>query len=93
MALYQRGRIWYADYYVQGKRVQISTGTANERKAQKFLALRLAEADRGEYVKPRKVPLSESASSTSPSPRSTNDLGSGINRSWSTSTSSLAAPC
>lgn len=59
MALYQRGRIWYADYYVQGKRVQISTGTANERKAQKFFALRLAEADRGEYVKPRKVPLSE----------------------------------
>lgn len=25
MALYQRGRIWYADFYVQGKRVQEST--------------------------------------------------------------------
>jgi hypothetical protein len=30
MALYQRGRIWYADLYVQGKRVQESTGTACE---------------------------------------------------------------
>src|SRR5262245_21391754 len=59
MALYRRGRIWYADFYVQGKRVQESTGTASERKAQKFYALRLAEVERGVYVKPRKVTPSE----------------------------------
>src|ERR1043166_6176543 len=59
MALYRRGRIWYADFYVQGKRVQESTGTTNQREAQKFYALRLADVERGAYVKPRKVTLSE----------------------------------
>ena len=52
MALYQRGRIWYADFYVHGKRVQESTGTANRREAEKFYALRISEVERGEYAKP-----------------------------------------
>ena len=43
MALYQRGRIWYADYYANGERFQESTGKANKREAEKFLALRLSE--------------------------------------------------
>lgn len=34
MALYRRGRVWYADFYVHGKRVQESTGTANRREAE-----------------------------------------------------------
>jgi hypothetical protein len=37
MALYQRGRIWYADYYANGERIQESTGTANKREAEKIL--------------------------------------------------------
>jgi integrase len=31
MALYQRGRTWYADYYADRTRVQESTGTSNRR--------------------------------------------------------------
>jgi hypothetical protein len=59
MALYQRGRTWYADFYVQGKRVQESTGTANRREAEKFYALRLAEIEGGEYAKPVNITISE----------------------------------
>jgi hypothetical protein len=50
MALYRRGRIWYADFYAQGQRVQETTGTANRREAEKFVALRLSEVARGEYA-------------------------------------------
>src|SRR5438132_11307664 len=59
MALYQRGRIWYADFYADGKRVQESTGTANRRKAETFIALRMSEVHRGVYVKPVHVSLPE----------------------------------
>ena len=59
MALYQRGRIWYADVYVHGKRVQESTGTANRREAEKFYALRVSEIERGEYAKPLKITIAE----------------------------------
>jgi len=53
MALYRRkdAGIWYADFYVDGQRVQESTGTANKREAEKFLALRSSEVQRGVYVK------------------------------------------
>src|SRR5262249_33793835 len=59
MALYRRGRIWYADFYVQGKRVQVSAGTGNRRQAEKFYALRLTEVEQGIYVKPAKVTLNQ----------------------------------
>ena len=59
MALYRRGRIWYADFYVRGNRVQESTGTASRRKAEKFYALRISEVERGEYAKPVKTSVSE----------------------------------
>ena len=61
MALYRRKEagIWYADFYVDGQRVQESTGTANKREAEKFLALRSSEVQRGVYVKPIHVPLPE----------------------------------
>jgi len=61
MAIYQRREagVWYADYYADGKRVQESTGTANRREAEKFLSLRISEVQRGVYVKPVRVPLSE----------------------------------
>jgi integrase len=61
MALYRRKEagIWYADFFADGKRVQESTGTRNKREAEKFLALRVSEAQRGVYVKPVHVPLPE----------------------------------
>ena len=59
MALYLRDRIWYADFYDQGKRVQVRTGTSNRRKAEEFLALRISEIVRGVYAKPVKMTLSE----------------------------------
>lgn len=59
MALYRRGRKWYADFYDGKARVQVSTGTANRREAEKFLALRLSEIERGEFVKPAKITLAE----------------------------------
>ena len=45
MALYRRGRLWYADYYADGVRVQESTGTANKREAEKILVVKKAEAE------------------------------------------------
>ena len=59
MALYLRGRIWYADYYANGERVQESTGTANRREAEKHLALRISEVQRGVFVKPVNTTLPE----------------------------------
>ena len=59
MALYQRGRVWYADYYAGSARVQESTGTANKREAEKILALRLSEVQRGVFVKPINITLPE----------------------------------
>src|ERR1039457_7142746 len=49
----------FKDFYADGKRVQESTGTANRSEAEKFVALRLSEAQRGVYVKPVHVPLPE----------------------------------
>src|SRR5712671_2465199 len=59
MALYRRGRVWYADYHADGVRVQESTGTANKREAEKILALRISEVQRGVFVKPVNITLPE----------------------------------
>jgi integrase len=59
MALYQRGRVWYADYYADGQRIQESTGTANKREAEKILALRISEVQRGVFVKPVNITLAD----------------------------------
>lgn len=59
MALYRRGRIWYADYYADGVRIQESTGMANRREAEKFWALRLSAVQRGVFVKPINITLKE----------------------------------
>ena len=82
MALYQRGRVWYADFYANGKRVQESTGTTNRREAEKFLALRTAEIERGEYARPVKSRFPSLVSGISSMRRPTSDHGSGMNRSW-----------
>ncbi len=60
MALYRRGQAWFADYYdADGRRTREATGTANKREAEKFLALRISEVQRGVYVKRVPVPLPE----------------------------------
>jgi integrase len=59
MKLYQRGRFWYLTFYVRGRRVQESTGTADRRKAEKIYALRMAEVERGEYAQSAKVTLAQ----------------------------------
>jgi integrase len=61
MAIYQRKKagVWYADFYVDGKRVQETTGTRNKREAEKFLALRLSEVERGQYFRPVRITVSE----------------------------------
>jgi site-specific recombinase XerD len=59
MAIYRRGRIWYADYYANGERIQESTGTASRREAEKHLALRISEVQRGVFVKPVNTTIQE----------------------------------
>src|SRR5580658_639523 len=59
MALYRRGQKWWADYYANGQRIQESTGTANKREAEKFLALRISEVQRGVFVKTVSTTLPE----------------------------------
>src|SRR5947209_5154258 len=61
MALYRRkeGGHWYADYYAHGERIQESTKTANKREAEKYLALRISEVQRGVFVKPVHTTLAE----------------------------------
>ena len=61
MAIYRRKEagVSYADYVADGKRVQESTGTTNKHEAEKFLALRVSEVQRGAYVKRVPVPLPE----------------------------------
>lgn len=59
MRLYQRGRIWYLTFYVRGKRVQESTGTADRRNAEKFYALRMMEVERGDYAQSAKITLTQ----------------------------------
>jgi integrase len=51
MALYQRGRIWYADFYINGQRVQTSTGTPNKREAERFMAKHLVAGDTAKQVR------------------------------------------
>jgi integrase len=57
--IYQRGKVWYADYYADGERIQESTGTATKREAEKFLALRVSEVERRVYVKDTRITLDE----------------------------------
>jgi hypothetical protein len=59
MALRRRGLKWYADYYANGERVIECTGMANRRDAEKFLALRISEVQRGVFVKPVNTMLAD----------------------------------
>src|SRR5947209_15409011 len=59
MALYRRGRIWYVSFHANGKRIQESTKTSNRREAEKFRALRMSEAQRGEYAPQTRMTFAE----------------------------------
>jgi hypothetical protein len=83
MALYRRGRIWYADFYNGKARLQVSTGTANKGKAEKFLALRISEVERGEYSKPTRITLAELGRQYMDYAKATSARGSGMSRFWS----------
>jgi hypothetical protein len=54
-SLYRRrgGTIWWCQYYVNGRRVQESTGTARPRTAAEFLKTRLGRAAEGRPLPPR----------------------------------------
>ena len=61
MSLYRRKQagVWYADYYDGNTRMQVSTGSANRREAEKFLALRISEVERGKHAKPIRITFAE----------------------------------
>ncbi len=51
--LYQRGRIWWVKYYVNGRPVRESTGTVKEKKAEQFLKAREGRVATGQPILPR----------------------------------------
>lgn len=51
--LYQRGRIWWVKYYVNGRPVRESTGTAREQAAKNFLKAREGRVVTGQPIFPR----------------------------------------
>jgi integrase len=51
--LYQRGRIWWVKYYVNGRPVRESTGTAKEKEAGRFLKTREGRVAAGLPLLPR----------------------------------------
>jgi integrase len=51
--LYQRGRIWWVKYYLNGRPVRESTGAEKEKEAERFLKTREGAAAKGEPVMPR----------------------------------------
>ena len=54
--LYQRGAVWWAQYFVNGRRVQESTGTTRQGEAAEFLQKRLGHAAEGRPIPPRVDP-------------------------------------
>jgi integrase len=47
--LYRRGNVWWAQYYLRGRQIRISTEQTDEKKAGKFLKDRLAEVRTGTH--------------------------------------------
>lgn len=48
MGVYRRGKIWYIDYYFEGKRIREAVGT-NKKEAEKALESRLGEIIQGKF--------------------------------------------
>jgi integrase len=47
--LFQRGQVWWAQYYHHGEQVRISTGETDEKRAAKILKRKLAEVETGTH--------------------------------------------
>jgi integrase len=52
-SVFRRGRLWWISYYVRGRQVQESSGSALERDAVKLLRQRLGEVATGTHVGPK----------------------------------------
>ncbi len=60
MSIYQRGQVWWIDFYDQNRRrIQESSHSSNKRDAESLLTLRKAEVLRGVYKQPVKITLGE----------------------------------
>jgi integrase len=59
--IFQRGPVWYCQYYRNGKQFRESTKTPKQKEAEKFLQKRLAEVSTGNFLGPRieKIPVGE----------------------------------
>lgn len=51
--VYQRGRIWWVKYYVNGRPIRESTRTEKEKAARDFLKAREGRAATGQPILPR----------------------------------------
>jgi len=57
MGLYLRSETWYYLFYVNGRRYRGSTNTTNRKSAAKIMAGKMAAAEAGELLRPKKPPL------------------------------------
>lgn len=57
MSIYQRGKVWYYLFYVNGRRYRGSTKTVNEKEARRIYAKAVTAAEAGESTKPKRAPL------------------------------------
>lgn len=57
MSLFQRGKVWYYLFYVNGKRFRGSTKTENLKQAKRVYAHATVRAEAGESLKPQRAPV------------------------------------
>jgi len=53
--LFQRGQIWWAQYYSHGRQIRVSTEETDEKRAGKFLKRKLAEVETGTHIDARNI--------------------------------------
>jgi integrase len=57
MSLFQRGKVWYYLFYLNGKRFRGSTKTKNLKRATRIYAHARVRAESGESLKPQRAPV------------------------------------
>jgi len=53
--LYARGTTWWCQYYFHGKKIRVSTGETDEKKAAKFLRKKIGEVEAGVHTDARNI--------------------------------------
>lgn len=53
--IFLRGSIWWAQYYLRGQQIRVTTGEKNEKKAEKFLRRKLGEVEAGVHQDSRRL--------------------------------------